>query len=959
MLTTAALSRHNENLAMGLASLARALAWVTIALGAGVFILWFINPEILGAMSPGSVTRPFGALLFMMYGAALLLSSNSLATPSQKVLAQVLTLMALAIAITRVLHLLGFGIDLDRLVFGALMNDLRVPQTARIAPAGLLAYLLLGVSLLLYDFRWRSGTRPYQITAVTAAMLGISGAIGLAYAAEPPVFVSSSFGPVSPYAAFALITLSTALLLSRPTVGIMVPVTNRTLGGILIRRLILVLLVFPFVLGYLRLRGEELGLFGPEFGTAAYVFIVAALFTGLVWWTAILLDRLDAKRQVGERALRESEERFRNIVDTAQEGVWVLDLKARTTYVNQRMLEMLGYREDEVLGRPLYEFMDDTVRPEAETHFSRRSEGFRESYDFQFRRKDGSTLWAIVASGPLRDGAGRFSGALKMVIDITERKQAEEQLRNSELALANAQQIARLGSWEWDVASGSLEWSDELYRLYGVSPETFRPTFEGFIERVHPDDREFVRQQVQQAYDTQLPLKFEHRLVRPDGSVGYMESHGEVVLDSEGHPVRMVGTGQDSTARKEAEMALRETEQRFRSILDNAGVNVYIKDTQGRYVLVNRLAAIALGRSAEELMGMSDADLYGKDRAGDFMRNDLQVLETAQAMAFEELVQQEDGAHTYWSIKFPIRDAGGSVVGVGGISTDITQRKREQQELQLKSDELEKLNSELQDALHELANSHQLLQEQAAALERTNKDLDDFAYIASHDLKEPLRGISNYARFLAEDYADRLEPEGRQMLEALPRLTARLDSLLDALLKYSRLGRAEIHVVSTDLNQLTSDVVELLRLRIEETGTQIQVPRPLPTVECDRSQTTEIYLNLISNAIKYNDRSEKIVELGYLAAEEQTPDILDLSAGSCVLYVRDNGIGIQDKFHSIVFSAFRRLHSRDKYGGGTGVGLAIVKKMVEHHGGRIWLESEFGQGTIFFFTLGGMGSVEQ
>jgi light-regulated signal transduction histidine kinase (bacteriophytochrome) len=248
-------------------------------------------------------------------------------------------------------------------------------------------------------------------------------------------------------------------------------------------------------------------------------------------------------------------------------------------------------------------------------------------------------------------------------------------------------------------------------------------------------------------------------------------------------------------------------------------------------------------------------------------------------------------------------------------------------ELKLRSDILGRLNAEL---------------------ERSNDELDSFAYIASHDLKEPLRGIHNYASFLLEDYADQLDEDGAGKLRTLVRLSRRMEELIESLLHFSRVGRLDLLAVPTNLNHVLEESLEILQVRIEQTEAQVRVPQPLPTVHCDPRATGEIFTNLISNALKYNNKAEKWAEVGWLPAPAPAGEE---ESGPAVLYVRDNGIGIEERHHENIFRIFKRLHGRDQYGGGTGAGLTIVKKMVERQGGRIWLESTPGTGTTFYFTL--------
>jgi len=226
-------------------------------------------------------------------------------------------------------------------------------------------------------------------------------------------------------------------------------------------------------------------------------------------------------------------------------------------------------------------------------------------------------------------------------------------------------------------------------------------------------------------------------------------------------------------------------------------------------------------------------------------------------------------------------------------------------------------------------------------LRRSNEELEAFTYIASHDLKEPLRGIHAFAEMLLADHGGVLGEEGIEQAQTVVRLSRRMDNMLDSFLQYSRAGQLELRRVNADMQELLGDVLDSLRTRIDAAGAEIRVPRPLPTVRCDPVRAGSVLQNLVSNALKYNDKPEPWVEIGYLDNDE----------GPVVFFVRDNGIGIQEQHNEVVFRLFRRLHGRERYGGGTGAGLTIALRLVERHGGRIWLESTPGQGTTFFFTL--------
>lgn len=228
-------------------------------------------------------------------------------------------------------------------------------------------------------------------------------------------------------------------------------------------------------------------------------------------------------------------------------------------------------------------------------------------------------------------------------------------------------------------------------------------------------------------------------------------------------------------------------------------------------------------------------------------------------------------------------------------------------------------------------------------LQRSNEELDSFAYIASHDLKEPLRGIYNYSYLLIEDYEKSLDEDGCRKLNMLMTLTKRMEKLMDALLYYSRLGRQELHLENIDLEKIIFEEIKPLLEVSQQKSFDIRIVDKIPIFKGDKTLMEEVFMNLITNGLKYNNQEQKIIDIGYIKNLQQSSHI--------ILYIRDNGIGIQEEHQSIIFNIFKRLHGQKSFGGGTGAGLTIVKKIIERHGGKIWVESTYGQGSIFYFTL--------
>jgi two-component system, chemotaxis family, sensor kinase Cph1 len=226
-------------------------------------------------------------------------------------------------------------------------------------------------------------------------------------------------------------------------------------------------------------------------------------------------------------------------------------------------------------------------------------------------------------------------------------------------------------------------------------------------------------------------------------------------------------------------------------------------------------------------------------------------------------------------------------------------------------------------------------------LQQKNNELEAFAFAASHDLQEPLRGIYNFANLLLKHNLQDLDPTGQSRLQTIMRLARRMETLVEALLRFSRLGQKQLQLQPVNLNPLVAKVLEVIQASRPEQPPEIHIPHPLPTLVCDPVLISEVFTNLLSNACKYTDQPQAKIEIGYLA-----------TAHPPTLYVKDNGIGIRPRHLDTVFRLFKRLHEQALYGGGTGVGLTISRKIIERHGGKIWVESTYGAGATFYFTLG-------
>jgi PAS domain S-box-containing protein len=558
------------------------------------------------------------------------------------------------------------------------------------------------------------------------------------------------------------------------------------------------------------------------------------------------VGRLEARRS--EEALRESEERFRLLVENIEDyAIVMLDPEGRIASWNEGAQRIKGYGEGEIVGEHFSRFYpEDEIRRGKPEHDLEVAVAEGRVADEGWRiRKDGSRLWASTVITALRDENGNLRGFSEMTRDITERRRNEDALR----FLAEASKVL----------SVSLDYRERLARIASLAVPRLA---DWCAVDILEDDGSLSRLAV--AHEDPQKVELAQRLQErypPDPD----DAHGvyQVLRTTQPELVPEIPESVlDDAARDEG----------HREILRELGLKSYMivpLVTRGR-----TLGAITLV-TAESGRRYGQADLeFAEDLAG---RSALAV----------------DNARLY-----------------NEAQREIVQRKRYER----------------------------VLEERAEELARSNAELEQFAYVASHDLQEPLRMVSSYTQLLARRYRDRLDSDANEFIDYAVGGANRMQALINDLLRYSRLGTRGEELAPTDTQLVFDAACANLMRAIEESGAEITSDE-LPVVLGDRSQLVQLFQNLIGNAIKF--RSEEPVRI-HVRAERRD--------GEWLLSVRDNGIGIEPQYADRIFVIFQRLDGKTEHSG-TGIGLAVCKKIVEHHGGRIWVESESGKGSTFYFTL--------
>jgi PAS domain S-box-containing protein len=367
------------------------------------------------------------------------------------------------------------------------------------------------------------------------------------------------------------------------------------------------------------------------------------------------------------------------------------------------------------------------------------------------------------------------------------------------------------------------------------------------------------------------------------------------------------------------------------ALIDNTSAVIYMRDLDGRYMVVNREYERLFNVRREDIVGLTDHDLFPAEIADAFRANDKRSAASGGPVQMEEVAPGADGPHVYITVKFPLRDGAGRPYAVAGISTDITDRKRAEEQVR-------QLNAELE----------QRVRERTAELETTVTELDAFAYSVSHDLRAPLRSVHGFSQVLLEDYGDALDADGRKYLERIQANADRMGQLIDDLLRLSRATRAGLNRTTVNISELAGQIIG--ELRSAEPHRQVEAVITGPLVTTGDSHLIRVALdNLLGNAWKFTGKREHaVVEVGAVRQD-----------GQQAVFVRDNGAGFDMRYAARLFDPLQRLHAAADFEG-NGIGLAIVHRIISRHGGRIWAESEPGKGATFFFTFTANGtSMEQ
>ncbi|WP_290793927.1 PAS domain S-box protein [Flavihumibacter sp. UBA7668] len=550
--------------------------------------------------------------------------------------------------------------------------------------------------------------------------------------------------------------------------------------------------------------------------------------------------------------------------------------------------------------------------------------------------KDGRQIFYIdIEYTPLREDINSaVSGVMISAYDVTETVKAKRLAKEAEERLQMAINATGMGNYEVDLLTNEMYYSRGFLEIFGVDPDA--PVGRNdLVSRIHPDDLTIRKQAHERSLKTGV-LEYEFRVYRKEKELHWLKAWGKVQFDQEGKPIRLTGTILDITEEKSTMLALRTSEQKFRTLADTLPAMVWISDAEGNLYYFNKSVHEYSGYNAEELDKVGWLEIVHPDDREENIKYWMASIQTGEPFLFEHRFRRHDGVYR-WQLSraVPQYNEEGQIEMWVGSSTDIHEHKVFTDELEL----------QVEERTQELKNSNE-------ALINSNTELAQFAYVASHDLQEPLRKIQTFASLVAELEKSRLSEKGAEILQRLRSTAERMQQLVLDLLSYSRVNKMDNHFARTDLGYMVNTIVQQLDDGLEQRKIQLDLD-PLPIIWAIPFQMEQLFTNLLSNAIKFSDLSKNsVIQIRYKRWEPGSVVEPELNPAWAYhqIDVEDNGIGFDNSYREKIFQVFQRLHGKESFPG-TGIGLAICKKIVDNHQGYISAQGETGQGASFRIYL--------
>ena len=628
------------------------------------------------------------------------------------------------------------------------------------------------------------------------------------------------------------------------------------------------------------------------------------------------------KRKTAQLRLKETEQKLRDIIEHSTNLFYSHDTDGILSYLSPQSVEFLGYKPEDAMRR-WTDFITD--HPQNELGYLNTLKALetgkpQRPYDIQLKRKDGSIIWAEVNEAPVTKD-DKVVGIVGSLTNISERKSFEEELLSTYKKLAATQSIAKVGSWEIDVLNGKqIYWSDVTNSIFGVDSD-YNPKLDSCFNYFQPESRQQLQDAIYNAIDVGKSFELELLLNTESGQEKWVRCIAEAEFKDD-KCSKIIGSIQDITEKKISAIELEKRSKFIETTLNNLPIGIAVNSIDsGEATIFNKQFTEIYGWPADEI---TNIDCFFNN-----VYPDPEYREEIKSKIIADMESGDPNRMQWNSVEITTKKGEKRIVNAKNIplydqnlmiSTviDVTSEKEAEEKLI-------QANSELEKHARELAIS--------------NAELEQFAYVASHDLQEPLRMVNSFLTQLEKKYSDQLDDKARQYIYFAVDGSKRMRQIILDLLDYSRVGKKNQMLTDIDLNQLLKEITILEHTSIKEAGAEITWSE-LPIIRGAETPIQQLFQNIINNALKY--RAPGVPPKIAVTFKEFSE--------KWHFTIKDNGIGIAEQYRENIFTIFQRLHTQNEYAG-TGIGLAIAKKIVENHEGSIWVDSKEGKGSSFHFTL--------
>jgi len=636
--------------------------------------------------------------------------------------------------------------------------------------------------------------------------------------------------------------------------------------------------------------------------------------------------------KMAEEAVRASEARLNFLLSASPVSIYTCHIEPpyAATYISPNVKHYMGYEPDKFTNNP--EFWINNIHPGDKQrvldNLPKLFEDGKHSHEYRFQLSDGGYCWVYDELRLVKNDHGKPVEIIGYWSDISERKEMELELDMSKERLRRGQIYANIGTWDWNIETNGLVWSERIPPLFGYPEGNLETSYNSFLEAIHPEDRSLVIDCVNNSIENDAPYEVEHRVVWPDGTVRWLLERGKVMRNLQGKAVRMLGVVQDIDARKRTEMALIESQSKLAGLFELSPLGIALTDMDGNYLEFNKAFQEICGYPDDELRGLSYWDLTPHEYKEEEVKQ-LELLEsTGRYGPYEKVYRQKNGNLV------PIRLNGILVKDDSGLSQiwsiveDISDSKRVEQEL---------IDARL-------------------GAETANHAKSQFLSSMSHELRTPMNAIIGFGQLLGMDRESPLNESQKENIEEIIKASNHLLELINEVLDLSKIesGRVTLSIEAVGLNYVLEEALQLIDSLAQKRNIKINVTQnghetksensqdDQLIVRADRTRIKQILLNLLSNAVKYNNVNGQI-----------TVDCASVDNNEIRVSVTDTGNGLTLEQQNSLFEAFNRLGAEKTDIEGTGIGLLITRNLVELMGGSIGVASEPGKGSTFWVQLPG------